>query len=187
MALTGQFYRHAVFNAEESKAAGRKIFKDAIYIEIRAIGDKNTSFSRPMNEQDKTDFARAWQQFLAENGSDEEISGTPLRSLPAVGPSMVFELKALGVHTVEDLLDLDDAAIDRIRGGRLLVRQANAYMAAAAETAGEEIERPQPVDHEQDAGGVTDDDFISDLSGDDDEEPAEQKRGPGRPRKTEAA
>lgn len=186
MALTGQFYRHAVFNAEESKAAGRKIFHDQINIEIRAIGDKNSSYSRKMVEQDKIDFPRSWQQFLAENGNDEEIVGTPLRALPAVGPSMVFELKALGVHTVEDLLDLDDAAIDRLRGGRLLVRQANAYMAAAAETAGEEIE-PAPLADADAEGAVSDDDFVSDLSGDDHEQPSEQKRGPGRPRKAEAA
>lgn len=181
MALTGQFYRHAVFNAEKSKEAGRKIFEDKIYIEIRAVGDKNTSFSRPMIEADKTEFARSWQHFLAENGSDEEVIGTPLRSLPMVGPSMVHELKAAGIYTVEDILTLDDAALDRIRGGRRLQTQARAYIAAAEATAGdgEEFgEAPQAIDDE--ATQVDDDDYTSDLTG---EAP---KRGPGRPRKEAA-
>jgi hypothetical protein len=190
MSLTGQFYLHPVFNAAKSKELGRKIFDDKLFIEIRAKGDKNTSFSRPATDADRSDFARAWQHFTAENGGDEQgISGTPLRYLPAVGPSMVFELRSAGVHTIEDLLDLDDAAVERIRGGRLLVRQASAYMKAAEATAGEIIEPEKQAADEFETGVVGDDDFVSDLNGSaaEAEESAEPKRGPGRPRKGEGA
>lgn len=128
-ALFGEFYIHPVLDVQKSKEQDRPIYNDKIYIEIKIKGQKNSSFSRVMKESDKQDFPIAWAKFNEENDLNLK-SGTPIKALPGVTPSVELELKSFGITTVEDMAILNDAGLDNIRGARSLQQRAKAYMAA---------------------------------------------------------
>lgn len=163
-----RFYVHPSLQGDASEKAGRPVYKDVIYVEIMIKGDKNTSFSRPMKDQDKEDYPKGWGAF---RDQDFELSdGTPLTALPGMSPSSVIELKATGVTSVEELAELHDGVVLGVPGMVTLRKRARAYI-AACEVPKEEVELPtsEPVD-------------VKAMESDPEVVPA-PKRRPGRPRK----
>jgi predicted flap endonuclease-1-like 5' DNA nuclease len=170
--LYAEFHLHPVLQPEESHKQGRPVHKDELYIQIQIKGQKNQIRDRKSNEQDKTDFPKAWT--IWNNKEKELVLGTPLSAIPGIGPSMELELKQLGIHTVEDMAALTDATMDKFRGARMLKQRAVAYLEAIKifpepEEQPEKTETDEPVD-------------IALMNRSADVIPA-PKRGPGRPRK----
>lgn len=147
--LFALFYIHPVRDAEKSEKEGREIFEDKEYVEIRVKGQKNSSFSRPVKESDKTDFTNAWNAF--KNNQVDFNIGTPITMLPGVTPAIALELKAVAINTIEDMASINDAEIMNIRGGRMLHQRAKAYLTACEikNPDTEKIEDDEPVDVEK--------------------------------------
>jgi hypothetical protein len=160
----GRFYNHP-------QPQGDGSFKDVVYVEVMIKGNKNTSFSRPVTEEDKTNWPRAWSAFR--NNSPEMTDGNPVSVLPGLGPSQVMNLQALGILSVEDLAEMSDNACDEFMGGLTMRNRAKAYLAAMkAEVVKDKIEEPVDLDE---------------LGKDPDVVPmAPKKRGP-KPKNREAA
>lgn len=125
-----EFYMHPFLLVPESRAAGRKVYEDRVYIEIKIKGDANTSFSRPKREQDEKDFAAEWKEYTT---GEMEIEGTPLRSLPNISPAKEKNLSAAGIRSIEELATLNDAVVIGVQGMVTLRKQAQAYLAALEE------------------------------------------------------
>jgi hypothetical protein len=143
-----RFYVHPQLQGDESIEQGRDVYKDVVYAEIMIKGDKNTSFSRPMKEEDKENYPRAWSAFKQ---NDFELSdGTPIKMLPGMSPSAEIELRGLGINTVEDMAELNDGVVLGNPGMVTLRKRAQAYI-AACEVAPEKQEevKGDPVDVEE--------------------------------------
>lgn len=61
------------------------------------------------------------------------IDGTPLEQWPVLTRAMVLEMKAMGIHTVEQAATMPDTAVQLVgRGGYMLRERAKAYLDEAA-------------------------------------------------------
>lgn len=183
-----KFYMEAVHDVRASKEAGRPIYKDTEMVEVLIPGDKNfrpVFLAHDLAEQPSHDnpngitwaekFSEAYGDFKA--GNARSLSGTPLEEAPFLTRAKVAELKALKVETVEQLAELPDRALSRMGPGvRGLMEQAKAYLETAAATA-------EPTKLAEENAAMKDriaqmEAMMAEM---------QQKRGPGRPRKDEAA
>nr|CRH05489.1 conserved protein of unknown function [Candidatus Magnetococcus massalia] len=137
-----EFFYKPIENKAKSRESGRPIFEEREYVKIIMAGSRDI-FITPVREVDRKRFAAQYEAFK-EGGNCEE-SGTPLHQWPALGVSQVAELKALNIHTVEQLAALDDHGMQNIgMGARELVAKAEVFIrsakdAAAAEQLGVEL------------------------------------------------
>jgi len=162
----GRFYLHP-----QKQADGQ--YQDVIYVEIFIKGDKNTSFSRPKKDEDETTYPNGWKAFVS--GQPSITEGNPVGMLPGIGPSEAMNLNAVGIMSIEDLAELDEAGVEKLKNGRTLTKRAKAYLAALQEKDEEEAPEEPPVDVE----ALQNDPTVQQA-------PAVKKKR-GRPRKTQEA
>jgi hypothetical protein len=117
---------------QRSIEAGRPIFVDREYIDIRTPGTRD-SVCRPARERDKQRFAAHYQAFR--NRVAMPTEGTPLAEWPHVQRSTVEELAFLNIKTVEDLAHVADGAGVNFKGLLNLKRQAAEWLEMAKDDA----------------------------------------------------
>jgi hypothetical protein len=128
------FERKAVQNKVKSEAAGRPIFDEFDYIEITIPGGK-TKVVEKVTDHHKQRFPKHWElhQKMLDGKTGASLIGTPLDQWPAMSVSQVHEMRALGIHTVDQLAHLNENGISAIgRGGRELKAKAAAFIAQAS-------------------------------------------------------
>lgn len=126
--LAVRFIMHPHPNRKKSVEEGRPIFDEVPYVDIRTPGDRTSHIFRPAAEIDKRRWPRHWDAF--ERGNDiEGQSGTPLSVWPAISRAMVEELKYFNVHTVEQLAEMSDTAVQNFMGVREWITRARAFLA----------------------------------------------------------
>lgn len=142
------FDSKAVEDEEASRREGRPIFHDVDYIRIGQPGDASNIVHRPITDcgfrgqtcAQKRDgkhvpcdlhrFPRAYAAY--KGGLDQHAAtGTPLSAWPVLSKAQVEELKHFRVHTVEQLAELADSAIQNIGPIQSLKQQAKAFIEAA--------------------------------------------------------
>jgi FtsZ-binding cell division protein ZapB len=128
-ALAVKFFIAPVRNEEKSAKEGRPIFDDTEMVEIRVRGDRNNIPVRPARPEDKQRFRDAYRAF--KDGHTNPQSGTPLAEWPLMSVSMVEELKYLGFHTVEQIAEAQETALNRVMGLRQLKDKAKHFMELA--------------------------------------------------------
>lgn len=148
--IVARFYTEAVPDENESRKAGRPIFKDEERCEIRFAANKRTTGVFPAHEvfkwgtnpesgeREQVTYAMAYadqyRKFKA--GQSQDQSGTPLSELPFLSASKRLELKALNIHTAEALAALDGTPLKQLgMGGREMKNQAQAYLDKASGSA----------------------------------------------------
>lgn len=113
-----------------SKEAGRDVYKDVEFVKIAIPGDRHSLVFQPATDVHRRRFPRAYQAF--KDREHTPMQGTPLEQWPVVSRSIVLNLKALHVHTVEALAEVHDGNIDRLgSSGRELREKAKAWLAEA--------------------------------------------------------
>lgn len=118
-----RFYLRAVENKVKSKEEGRPIFEDVEYVEVIIAGDKNNKPHYRVTDVHKNRWPDQYNRF--KENQEQIPEGTRLEEWPILTTSRVQELKAVGIHTVEQLADLNDAGIQSLgMGGRELVGKA---------------------------------------------------------------
>lgn len=116
-----------------SREAGRPIFRDTEYVEIRTPG-KRDPVCRPASAADKARFPKHYQMF--KERTDGLVSeGTPLSEWPHISRSMVEELAFFNVKTVEHLLAMSDQHASRFMGINALKAKAKHWLEQANEDA----------------------------------------------------
>lgn len=129
-----RFYIDAREDGAATKKAGRPIFKDVEYVEVRIAGDKNNIPVFKVNDTHRGRWPEAYEAF--KRGEEMSPTGTPLEQWPPLSRSKCMELKGAGVMTVEALAGLPDSAIHRIgMDARKLMAMAKAYIEEANEGA----------------------------------------------------
>jgi hypothetical protein len=132
-----EFKREVIQNKAKSEVAGRPIFDEFDYIHITSPGGKSKVIEK-VNEGHKDRFPRHWQHYqevlLGKTGG--ALIGTPLDQWPSLSLSQIHELRALHIHTVDQLAALNENGIAAIGiGGRELKAKAAAWLAQATENA----------------------------------------------------
>lgn len=149
--LVPRFFMHTSLNETESKAKGRPIFDEFEAVEIRFPGDRQKVAVFPAHETEPNAtresiaaggepqtyamvFNKQYREF--KDGNAQSIAGTPLSELPFLTEGKRRELKALNVHTAEQLAALDGNPLKQLgMGGREMKNQAQAYLDNAAGSA----------------------------------------------------
>ena len=157
--LTVRFRRAPVLNPHKSSKEGRAIFDEVDFITIWTPGSQLTVVDAPVD----SGFYR--QRFSAKyeawkKGIEEAASGTPLEHFPFLFSKigLVAELKAMHIHTVEQLSGLPDGNLQRLMGGIELRKKAQEWLdstAADAVDAEKEEMRKQLADLQEQMRALT--------------------------------
>jgi hypothetical protein len=128
-----KFETRQVKDPVKSLEAGRPIYKDEDWVNIMVPGDRSNMIETALDEHHLRRFGRQyakWKNARAK-GQEGEQGGTPLSSWPLVERSTVEELAFFHVHTVEQLVSMNDVHASKFPGIRELQRKANLFLAAA--------------------------------------------------------
>jgi hypothetical protein len=181
-----QFYVKAEVDGEKSKAAGHPVFRDVTYCKMIQPGESRLSqIDRPATDQDVARFPRQWEAF--KRGKSDEIVGAPLSLLFPSHPAIVENFRRIAVHTIEQLASLPDTALQEAgMGGRQFQEKARDYLAKAESGKGyhalsDKLDALALKMTEKDNRIAALETALARATS----EP--EKRGPGRPRKDEAA
>ena len=128
-----RFYTKPEKDDAASAEAGRPIFRDREYVEIRAAGNANNVIQRKASAEDKRRFARQYE--LYKQGDADQIVGTPLAEVPWLTRSQVEELAYLRIRSLEALAGLSDEICSKYAGMYDLKRKAVAAVEAAEKAA----------------------------------------------------
>lgn len=138
----GRFYMHSAVRGDPDYEDTKKpVFHDVLMCEIAIKGDKNTSISKRVFENDgetpiehpqlgdlREAYPIAWGAF--KTGNEDYMEGSPLGALPGIGLSMKRNLQADGIMNLEDLAGLPDSVVSGKAGISELRAKAIAYLAA---------------------------------------------------------
>lgn len=135
-----EFRMENVHQVHESNKQGRPIYKQVPFIRCYVPGDKTKVVDRqarlePFGDipSDPMRFPRQWQAF--QNGQQVAHDGTPLAEWPKVNASQVRDLAGLNIHTVEQLSQVSDTALNGLgHGGRALRDAAVMWLDRAKDT-----------------------------------------------------
>ena len=124
------FYVEKEQNNFRSEQEGRAVYDDVEYIRIVTPGDTRSEVVRAATEQHKREYAPQYAAFKA--GVELAPQGSPLEHWPPMSPALIANLKALGVHTVEQLSEVSDGNLMNLgHGGRGLRDRAKAWLEQA--------------------------------------------------------
>lgn len=140
------FYNHRTLDGQATQDAGKNVYVEKVYIQIRNKGEKNAIFSRPMREEDKIIFKDAWANFNAEQDTGK-MRGHSIAAL-GLGPDQVEELNELGIYTVDDLAGMRDGPATSMSGGITLRNQAQAWLESEGDltTVSAIVERDEEIE-----------------------------------------
>jgi hypothetical protein len=140
-----EFKMEPVQQGAESEKQGRPIYKDVPYIEINFPGDRTKKIYRPVKMEndhqspsDPVRFPRQWTAFQEQRTQVQD--GTPIEQWGPITRSQAMELKAMRIHTVEQLAGISDQNLTWL-GARELRDKAEAWLKQAA--GGKEVMRLQ--------------------------------------------
>lgn len=115
--LRVQFVRTFVPDEAAMLETGKEVLQEQIIVLKNVQGDTNIVANRA-NAEDKRRYARQWKIF--EQGESGEL-GHPLSQLYGMSGQALGHLAALGIHTVQQLVEAEESAtvdvrdIDRVR------------------------------------------------------------------------
>jgi hypothetical protein len=129
--LLVRFFIDAVEDTTASKLAGRPIYRDAEWIDMRAPGPRGEGVIRPVRKGDAERFPRHYAAFKARITKDaEEVVGTPLSTWAWQGMTRarVEELKFFNCRTVEQLANMPDNVGQQLMHFQQMKQAAKQYL-----------------------------------------------------------
>jgi hypothetical protein len=145
MGLGVAFFVKAVENPRKSKEAGRPVYDNKEFVQIRFPADNKRELSAPAHEMHYVShykrqmtyaerFKESYAAFKANN--EEFVDGTPIAELPFLSEAQRAELRAQKIRTAEQLAQLPDSAVRRLgmSGIREMRTQAQAFLDRASGT-----------------------------------------------------
>ena len=119
------FYKNRP-DSTATEEAGRPMFKEVEYIDIKIAGDRNSGVCRPARTTDIQRFKAHYEAF--KNRVEAPVTGTPLTECTFIPRTIVEELSFQNVKTVEQLAALSDDFAGRMHGGYGFKRKAQDYL-----------------------------------------------------------
>lgn len=125
-----KFFMNSVEDRDLTKEAGRPIYKEKEYVEIRSPGNETNIVCRPVTDHDRNRFPRHYDLF--KKGQSDAIIGTPLAEMLWIKRSTADELRHLKIITVEHLAEVSDETCGRMPGLYDLKAKAKSYLDRAS-------------------------------------------------------
>ena len=129
-----RFFSDPVEQSGLSAEQGRPVFKDVDMVGITNPGSRD-EIVVSAEKKAKTDEYIAWAYAKWKKTQEQVVDGTPVETVPFLSKAVVLELKAINIHSLENLAEAPEPAIQRMMGLRELKKKAQAYLAAAKDTA----------------------------------------------------
>lgn len=129
------FRKEPILNRFKSTEAGRPVFDEVDYITIRTPGSQLCVIDAPVTAGTYLKrFGDKYAKWKA--GQEQALSGTPLDSFPFLlgKVALIAELKAMNIHTVEQLAEVADNHVQTIMGGQVLRQKAQDYIKGTSGT-----------------------------------------------------
>ena len=174
-------------NARKSKKANYEIHDEVPYIRVTVPGELNKSVREgPMREDEKVRFPRAYAALMALEKNGPTIDGMPIENWTKITRGLAMTLKAANIPTVEALAELDENQVIKFPPEiRRLRSEAKGWILSAKDhQAAQDLQAKLDV---QNALLADQQQQIRDLAAKLEAQQDEPRRGPGRPRKEEAA
>lgn len=183
-----EFYDRIFEDKQASLKEGRPVHKSIIYLKRTFPGNKSTVKDEPVYNVLGEDlhnfvarFPKAWADYKAQR--EHVPDGTNLLEWPPLPRAEAMDLKAMKIHTVEQLSELPDTALTWL-GARDWRNKAKVWLANASGPAGvlklQSENDTLKADVEMLRQQIKD---LASMKMPETTEPA--KRGPGRPKQTE--
>lgn len=109
------FYTRSVFNAALSQAKGARQYENQTWVKMHPPGEKLNIIDRPVQEGDKVRFPQHWNMFL--QNKQQIPDGTPIDLLFPNNPATADNLRAFGIHTIQQCAKISAHAVDSIGMG----------------------------------------------------------------------
>lgn len=101
---TVRFYDYPRLDSRKSHQAGRRVYVDTLYIEIRVKGVRDF-VAHPASQEEIRKHPREYQEYLDKK---DKHSAMPIGNLPTMVPMHEKELLAMGIANIEDLVGRAD-------------------------------------------------------------------------------
>jgi hypothetical protein len=136
-----KFSKRAVENEKKSEAAGSAVFEEQTEVQIFMPADNLSAPTRRVVLADgkmigknwTEQFAHEWEAFS--QGREQMPDGTPLEHWPMCTVALAATLRAIHIHTVEQLAEASDSILDKLMGAAKLRAQARAFVETARDSA----------------------------------------------------
>ena len=132
-----RFFLNSVEDKAKTAEAGRPIYIEKEYVEIRSPGNETNIVVRPVSDHDRRRFPRHYDLF--KKGISDVVIGTPLAEMLWIKRSMADELRHLKIITVEHLAEVSDEVCTRIPGLFDLKAKAKSFLEQAEKPKTEEL------------------------------------------------
>lgn len=187
------FETEAVEDRGKSIEAGRIVLRDRDICKVYKAGDQQTVTIWIIEELPSDKMERIRERYDAwKKGQDDPIQGTSLRMWPVISKAQAENYWAINIRTVEQLAEVPDNLLPNLGMGSTVLRaKARAWLDSAGNI-GKVAEQIQALTvrlgdlegmlADKDATIEQQNKKILELSGG-----SEERRGPGRPRKDQAA
>lgn len=124
------FFMDSAINNFQSEKAGRPIYDDVEKVTIIAPGQKNSEFVGRVTDEHRFRWPDLYAKFKA--GLEQVPEGTPLEMWPPMSKAQAQNLRALNIHTVEQLAGLPDSGLVLLgMGARDLQTKALTWLKSA--------------------------------------------------------
>lgn len=121
------FYEKPIFNKVKSVELGVRHYDNKTYVRIHPPGELLNVVDRPATIEDQNRFRHQFSLFL--QGKMQVPDGTPIDLLFPNNPAAADNLRAFGVHTIQQCAELSAHALDRIgMGGQEYKNMAVRYL-----------------------------------------------------------
>lgn len=129
------FYPGKLPNEARSRETGKPEFDLVDFVRVAVPGDTNNIVERPVRDSDHIEWPHQWNAYK-NSQSHRPTEGTPVEDWPRLDVATVAKLKALEFHTVEQIANASDAAIQRVGMGCYELRdKATAFIKSASDSA----------------------------------------------------
>lgn len=108
------FYSRPVYQAFQSQAEGRAIYKDCDMVKIHMPGNQLNNVDTFVDDTHKARFPRQWAHYKNTKSGGESYVGTPVSEWPMITASRAMELKAMKFFTVEQIANASDQQIQAL-------------------------------------------------------------------------
>lgn len=121
-----RFFFDAVENPVATSAAGHPVYDQRELVQYIMPGNPNAPVERVTNEH-----VERWPKQYAAFKAGVEITtdGTPLEMWPVLNRAQVLNMKAMGLHSIEQCAAMSDLAVQKVgMGGHKIRELAKAYL-----------------------------------------------------------
>lgn len=127
-----EFFEDAILDQVKTNAQGRQVYKKVDMIRIMFPGDKTKEIVREVRTvaegPQPSDIERFPRQWAAYKSQTQQIQdGVPIEQWPPINKAQALELKAMNIHTVEQLASVSDGNLNWI-GARQMRDNAKAWL-----------------------------------------------------------